>query len=726
MAVPKWMVAALALVSPALTFTPEQLISAPRRGEAVPNPKGNVAVFPLSQYSFKEHKTVRREWNLLDLKSGDIKLLTNDASVSEIVWLGDGTSILYVNGTNSDVAGGVELWVSDTKNFGQRYKAASISGPLSGFKVAASKKGDISFVGYGQSTANGKLYNPEQAEKPLSTARIYDSIYVRHWDYYLTPEFQAVFSGTLKKNSGKYSFDGKLNNLVSPIKYAESPIPPFGGSGDYDLSPDGQTVAFLSKAPELPKSNYTTSYVFVGPHDGSSVAKPINSANGPRTPKGVKGASSAPVFSPDGKSIAYFQMAEEIYESDKRILYVADLNSNRPIRAVAPKWDRSPDTVKWTADGRTFIISSESDAVYSLFTLPSNGNDRTIPSKIKHDGSVSAFHILGNTESALVTGTAVWSNALYSIAKLDASPKKLFYANEHDAEFKGLGPNDVEHLWSPGHRTTIHSLVVKPTGFDKKKKYPLAFLIHGGPQGSWANSWSSRWNPKVWADQGYVVVAPNPTGSTGFGQALTDAIQADWGGAPLKDLIKVWEFLRDHVDYIDTDNGVAAGASYGGFMVNWIQGDDFGRKFKAFVSHDGTFVGPAKISTEELWFINRDFNGSFWDARETYDRWDCSAPERIEKFATPQLVIHNDLDYRLSVAEGLGLFNVLQSRGVPSRFLNFPDENHWVLKQENSLVWHQQALGWINKYSGVGKTNPKAIKLEDTIVPVVDIDAGAN
>ncbi|KAL1957724.1 hypothetical protein VTO42DRAFT_5567 [Malbranchea cinnamomea] len=726
MAMAKWLLAALAFVSPGLAFTPEQLISAPRRGEAVPDPSGKVAIFHTSQYSFEEHATVKNAWELLDLKTGKISVLTEDPNVSEIVWLGKGSEVLYVNGTNAEVPGGVELWISDIKDFSKGYKAASLSGPLSGLKAVLTKRGDVNFVLYGQSTADGKLFNPENVEKPLSSARIYDSIFVRHWDTYLTTEFQAVFSGSLKKgHRGKYSFDGKLNNLVAPVKYAESPYPPFGGSGDYDLSPDGKTVAFMSKAPELPKANVTTSYIFVVPHDGSEVAKPINGPDSAVAKKGIVGASSAPVFSPDSKELAYIQMATFNYESDRRVIYVYSFKTGKT-RTVAGNWDRSPDVLRWTHDGKTFYLSAEDRGTYKLFSLSTHAKDDDEPKPFKQFGSVSAFTILGKSDRVLVTGSAIWSSVLYYIANPRGEPKKLFFANENDPELKGLGPHDIEEFYYDGFRTKNHAWIVKPTGFSKEKKYPLAYLIHGGPQGSWANSWSTRWNPKVWADQGYVVVTPNPTGSTGFGQKFIDDIQNDWGGAPYKDLVLGWEYVRDNLDYVDVENGVAAGASYGGFMVNWIQGQPLGRKFKALVSHDGTFVSAAKIATEELFFINHDFNGTFWEARENYERFDPSAPEQILQWSTPMLVIHNDLDYRLSVAEGLALFNVLQERGVPSRFLNFPDENHWVLKPENSLVWHQQALGWINKYSGVAENNPDAIKLEDTKIPVVDIDPKSN
>ncbi|PLB48971.1 alanyl dipeptidyl peptidase [Aspergillus steynii IBT 23096] len=710
--------------SVALALTPEQLLTAPRRSEAIPNPSGKLAVFSTSQYSFDSHKG-SSWWSLLDLKSGNIKPLTNDSNVSEILWLGtDDSTVLYVNGTNAEVPGGVELWVSQISDFAKGYKAASLPGPLSGFKAVTTRSGDVKFVAYAESYANGTIYNEELAETPLSTARIYDSIYVRHWDFYLTTRFNSVFSGTLKKSGGRksqYSFKGGLKNLVSPVKNAESPYPPFGGSSDYDISPDGKWVAYKSKAPDVPRANYTTSYIYLAPHDGSSKAVAINGPESPGTPKGVAGDSSSPAFSPGSDKIAYFQMTDATYESDRRTLYVYSIGSKKTIPAVAKDWDRSPDTAKWL-DKKNLIIGSEDQGRQRLFSIPVNAGDEFKPKNFTNNGAASSYYVLPDS-TILVTGSAIWTNWNVYLA----SPKKgviktLVSANEIDAELKGLGPADVDEFYYKGNWTDIQAFVIYPQNFDKSKKYPLVYYIHGGPQGSWADSWSTRWNPKVFADQGYVVVAPNPTGSTGWGDELTDAIQNNWGGAPYDDLVKGWEYVRDNLDFVDTDNGVAAGASYGGFMINWIQGSDLGREFKALVSHDGTFVADAKISTDELWFIERDFNGTFWDARDNYRRWDPSAPERILKFSTPQLVIHSDKDYRLAVSEGLALFNVLQERGVPSRFLNFPDENHWVVNQENSLVWHQQVLGWLNRYSGVEKKNSDAVSLDDTVVPVVDFN----
>ncbi|PLB35375.1 dipeptidyl peptidase DppV [Aspergillus candidus] len=723
MAVLRWLSLAVA-ASSALALTPEQMLSAPRRSEAIPNPSGTVAIFSSSQYSFKSHES-SASWSLLDLKSGKITPLTDDSNVSEVVWLSD-KSLLYINGSNADIPGGSELWVSDVSKFGSGYKAASLPAAFSGLKIAATKKGEINFIANAKSYPNGTAYNEELAAKALSTARIYDSIYVRHWDYYLTTAFNAVFSGTLKKGKhSHYVSDGKLKNLVSPVKNAECPYPPNGGASDYDLSADGKWVAFKSKAPDVPQANYTTAYIYLVPHDGSKTAVPVNGPDS--APKGIAGDSNNPAFSPDGKSLAYFQMEEDTYEADRRVTYVYDLSS-KEITALATGWDRSPDSLKWV-DDETIVVGAEDKGSANLFLIPvDEATDDGFKPKCLTNGKYATAYYLLSKKSLLVTGSTIYTNWYVDLVSLKSKKdgvKTVASAHKIDPELKGLGPDDIDEIWFKGESADIHAWVIYPEGFDKSKKYPLAYLIHGGPQSSWGNSWSSRWNPKVFADQGYVVVAPNPTGSTGFGDELTDAIQNNWGGSPYKDLVKGWEYVRDNLDYVDTARGVAAGASFGGFMVNWIQGSDLGREFQALVTHDGTFVADAKISTEELWFMQREFNGTFWDARDNYRRWDPSAAERILKFATPHLIIHSDLDYRLPVAEGLSLFNVLQERGVPSRFLNFPDENHWVINPENSLVWHQQVLGWLNKYSGVGKENKDAVSLEDTVVPVVNINPPA-
>ncbi|KAJ5855500.1 uncharacterized protein N7529_009444 [Penicillium soppii] len=692
------------LVISAVALTPKELIAAPRRSEAVPNPSGEVALFSTSEYSWDTHAT-SSWWSLLDLKTGKVTQLTNDTNVSELIWSGSSDSgLLYINGTNAEIPGGVEIWVSDTSSFTKSaYKAASLPAPLSGLKTAITKSGDINFLVYGESYANGTAYNEELAVTPLSSARIYDSIYV-----------QESRTGA----AASYTSNGALKNLVAGVKNLESPYPPFGDSSDYDISADGKWVAFKSKAPELPRANNTASYIYLAPHDGSKKAVAINGPESPGTPKDIKGDSSSPVFSPDGRRIAYLQMEDVAYEADRRTVYVYTLQSKETIRTLAKDWDRSPSAIKWTADGKNLVLNTEDLARSRLFLLPANADNDFKPKNFTDGGSVAAYYSLPNGEF-LVSGSAIWTSRVVYTAKPGKGITGLvFSANAVDAALKDLGPSDISEFYYKGNWTDIHSWIIYPSNFDKSKKYPLLYYIHGGPQGAWADSWSTRWNYKVFADQGYVVVAPNPTGSTGFGDKLTDAIANNWGSYPYDDLVKGWEYVRDNFDFIDTDRGVAAGASYGGFMINWIQGNPLGRKFKALVSHDGTFVADAKISTEELWFMEHEFNGTFWDNRDNYRRWDPSAPEHILQFDTPQLIVHSSKDYRLPESEGLALFNVLQERGVPSRLLNFPDENHWVVNKENSLVWHQQVLGWLNHYSG----SKGSVSLDDTIIPVVDYD----
>lgn len=320
---------------------------------------------------------------------------------------------------------------------------------------------------YGQSYGNGTAYNEQLAAKPMSTARIYDSIYVRHWDTWLTTTFNAVFSGTLKKTTSKlgtthYVLGGPLKNLVASVKNLESPYPPFGDSSDYDISPDGQWVAFKSKAPELPRANNTASYIYLVPHDGSKEPVAINGPDSFGTPHGIKGDSSSPAFSPDSKKIAYFQMEDIAYESDRRTTYVYTIGSQGTIPAVAKNWDRSPSGVKWTPDGKRLILNTEDQARTLLFILPADAGDDFVPRNFTNGGTVNSFYHLP-TGDYLVSGSAIWS----SLTVYTANPNKgitslVFSANEVDPGLKGLTPSDVDEFYYDGNWTKVCS--VKSSG----------------------------------------------------------------------------------------------------------------------------------------------------------------------------------------------------------------------------------------------------------------------
>ncbi|CAN8104188.1 unnamed protein product [Discula destructiva] len=696
----------------ALGLTPKSALETPRRSAASPNPSGEWAVFSETGLYNWETRSAQSSWKLLNLASGDISDLF-DGSVNELFWIGPTpTSILYVNGTNEAIPGGVTLYIADAANAGEATLVASLPAPFQGLKARMTASGDIHFALNSKAYTNGTAYNPRLAATPASTARVYTDTFVRHWGTWLTPERTAVFTGVLSATSNdadsSYTFDGTLNNILqdynAPVTRLECPVQPFGDQDDYDISPDGSQVAFLSKAPELPKANYTASYIFLAPFDGSA---PPATINGPgQAPDLAKGASSAPRWSNDGAQIAYIQKNGVTYEADKSRLYVASVLADgaSDITEIASQWDRSPTTLRWTLDGGSFLVAAADTGNDKVFVLPVNAADDYQPANITgggKTGTVTAFNELSDGRLLVSDSSFISSLSIYAVSLADGSNKTVvFDAKLVDAQLAGLSDDDYDEFYYQGNWTQLHSWIVYPEGFDPSQKYPLAFMLHGGPQGAWKNTWSTRWNAKVWADQGYVAILPNPTASTGWGQELVDKVQNQWGGIPYDDLVRLWDIIEGgRFPFIDTDRAIEAGGSYGGFMTNWIQGHDLGRKFKALVTHDGVTSTQNLYASEELWFVQHQFNGTLWDDRENYERWDPLA--HASNFATPHLVVHSSRDYRLPEAEGVMLFNVLQERGVPSRFLNFPDENHVVSRRQNSLVWHTEIFNWINAYVGL-------------------------
>ena len=350
----------------------------------------------------------------------------------------------------------------------------------------------------------------------------------------------------------------------------ESPVPPFGGTGDFDISSSG--LVFVAKDPKLNAAVYTKSdayYVPVTNFANSTAPKP-QIINVP----GFTGYTASVVFSHDGKQLAFLRMKTNGYESDKNqpflIPDIQQLTKITPLLATADgkgRWDRSPDSIAWSLDDKTFIFVASDVGRESVFTLPSDPSksQSIVPSSILRDGAVSDARPLKNGE-IFVSGTSFVDNSRWIILSPGptASGARLVSSNTRDGALVGLSRSQVSEIWYDGAEVPIQAWVIKPSNFEKGKKYPLAFIIHGGPQGNWADAWSTRWNLAIFAEQGYVVVAPNPTGSTGFGKKLTDDIQEQWGGLPYQDLVKGFEYVKEKLDYVDTDKAVALGASYGG------------------------------------------------------------------------------------------------------------------------------------------------------------------
>ena len=664
------------------------------------------------------------------MSSGQSTLLTNDARAREPKWLGLGYETVWLKEGDN---GNTSFVIADAKNVGKTYTAGTISGPVSNLKIHFLAEGKVTVAFSGKSNPDGSLYNPKDVGKPHSSGRIYDSLFVRHWDTYVEPQRNTVWTALLQKISsnvtarnGRWSLLGVVNTLKQ-FTNLECPMPPFGGADHFDIT--NGLVAMVSKAPHLDPATHTACIIYL-----TRIPNPLSVEENIAEPMTIQpegkttwGAATSPVFSPDGNSMAYLLMDKDGYESDQNRIHVvriqeglATRSHELDIQVHRQKWDRSPSSVMYSADGTKLLAVAEDTGCICLFEIDlaawlSSGSRRVTPRKLTHSGSVSDVTLASNLSQELFISSSTFTDSsVYYI--LDPSDPKLdrrgIHSLANDGADFGLSPSQVSDLWWEGAKSSpVHAWMVKPSFFNPGKKYPLAYLIHGGPQGAWTDQWSTRWNPAIFAEQGYVVIAPNPTGSTGYGQEFTDAIQENWGGLPYEDLVKGFGYIESELgDLVDTSRAVALGASYGGYMMNWIQGHDLGRKFKALVCHDGVFSMTAQLASDEQYFPIHDLGGPIWKNQKGYDRWD---PSRFtENWSTPQLIIHNELDYRLTIAEGLAAFNVLQMRGVDSRFLSFPDENHWVLGHENSLVWHTVVIDWINKYVGLPPLGDKEGKEE--------------
>jgi dipeptidyl aminopeptidase/acylaminoacyl peptidase len=643
-------------------FTPEVLLSAPRRSAGVPNADGSKVLYSVSTYSFTTHSK-KAEIRILDVETQQTSLVTDDSSAGDAKWLGDDELVILFSGDD----GVTTVKVGKAGGFlSSSYTAGTIEGPVGDLKIASIGQDEYALAVSGKATPDGDLFNPEKAKKPYTSGRLYNSMFVRHWDHYVTENKNALWVAKLSKN-GDGSFE--LSTVVNALKGTglESPIEPFGGTDHFDISISG--LIFTAKDPDLNPALHTKTNIYLISAASNSFWSCDYHKEASLTKVeiyGFEGASTSPVFSPNGKSAAFLSMKTDGYESDKNQIFIIP-DIRRPswvIHALASKdgkgsWDRSPQAIIWNPDeGGPLYLIAEDHGRGCLFQaeLYKEGPGLSQPKMIVKGGSISDVQPLKNGD-LFISSTSLIDNSLYSLLPLTArehiytlpdditaeslTTKFISSSTKNGAMF-GLTRRQIDEVHWPGaaENTSVHAWVVKPSNFNSKKKYPLAYLIHGGPQGAWEDSWSTRWNPAVFAEQGYVVIAPNPTGSTGYGQDFTDAIQSQWGGLPYEDLVLGFEWIGKNLDYVNTDLAVALGASYGGYMMNWIQGHDLGREFKALVTHDGVFSMFGQMASEELYFPFHDINGPLWEKPKNWEQWDPSRHTVCPTFTSPFYVSH--------------------------------------------------------------------------------------
>ncbi|KAL9624011.1 MAG: hypothetical protein Q9160_001764 [Pyrenula sp. 1 TL-2023] len=666
-------------------FTPELLISAPRPSSAVPNDDGSLALFTTSSYS-TDADTESNETKILDLKTGHTSLFSNDSAVKEPQWL-VGNSLLWLK----PVSGGkTQIWIGTVGLEKNEYLVGTIDSSISRVKTKVLADETVIFAFTALKAPDGRLFNPESATKPASTAREYESSMPRYWDTWLSDEPPVdVLAGTR-------------------LHFPWTTTSPLGDGGSYDVSSEGLIFDTLNLENFDPTHKAITDIWY---HPFSSRHVMAGKAVKRIVVPGWDGSASGGVFSPDGKSVAFLKDKKFNPAYTRPSIFVVELKETNvsgydqfvlSARAVSDSWDRSPVALYWANEARELLIVAEEHGRVKLFKVPLVGSSQQKPIPLSDAGSISAVHPLCKTDGRnqfLVTFTSIIDSAIYTIIDSRTASQTLVSTfTSHGAKF-GLSPDQVKEFHFPSARGDyeVQSWLVLPSTFQASKRYPVAYLIHGGPISSWPDSWSTRWNAAIFAEQGYVVAMPNITGSTGFGRHHAEAVIGDWSGRPYRDIEACVSYIESTYEFIDPGRFVALGASYGGYMMNWLQGQPLAKRFRAIVCHDGIFSIPSFIGTDSTGDLALSFNGALWENPAT---WDAMDPARFtHNWTQPMLVIHSDRDYRCPINSGLASYNVCKLRGIPARLLNFPEENHLVLGRANSLHWHRTVLGWINKWA---------------------------
>ena len=531
---------------------------------------------------------------------------------------------------------------------------------------------------------------------------VHDKLFVRHWDTWEDGRVNQLF--VTHPSTGK---NAPTTFLVgyndAGAFYGNVPSKPFGDASEYAWIPDGSGLVFAARRSGRGEA-WSTDFDLFEKRIGQPTrpltfdARVEKGAPSPG-PQGQNRAwDTGPVFSADGKTLYYRAMKRPGFEADRFGLMARDMATGAT-REIAPDWDRSADGITLSADGTKIYTTAQDTGEHPLFAVDiATGQVQ----KLVGDGSISAFEIAGDTlvftRSSLRSGDQLFATSL-------SAPQAARAITPAAGEvLPDVAFGDYEQFDFPGwNGETVHGYVVKPWNYVEGKKYPVAFLIHGGPQGSFGDGWSYRWNPQTYAGQGYAVVMIDFHGSTGYGQAFTDAISGDWGGKPLEDLQKGWAAAQQKYAFLDGGNACALGASYGGYMINWIAGNWFDAKgnapFKCLVNHDGVFdTRSMGYVTEELWFTEWENRGTPFQNPEGYEKF--NPVNHVAQWKVPMLVVQGEKDYRVPVDQGLSTFTALQRKGIESKLLYFPDENHWVLKPANSVLWHDTVKGWLKQHIG--------------------------
>ena len=650
------------------TYTIEDVMKVHRVSDPRVSPDGRLVAFTAGDVNFDANRVVTHIY-VVPSAGGQTKQLTSgDRSATAPRWSPDGKKIAFTTGT--------QVWVMDADGDNKEQVTKISTGAAS--PVWSPDGNWIAFTSDVYPDCNNDDCNKkkdEDAEKNKVKAHITSRLLFRHWDEWRDVKRTHVFVVSAKGGTARDLTPGDFDS------------PPYAASSgvDFAFSPDSREVAYL-RNPEKVEATSTNSDIFLMPLSGGA-SRNITTRN--------RGYDAGPSYTRDGKYIIYRSQATAGFEADRWRLMLFNRATGVSTELVRG-FDLQVEDVAVSPDGNNVYFTAGHRGHAPIYRVPITGG--------------TAQQLVGNVFATNLQITSDGNKLVFASSSIGA-PAEIYSANIDGTGLRALTSLNTQLMnqanftqaeeveWTGALGRKIHGFIVKPKNFDASKKYPLLVLIHGGPQSAWNDSWSYRWNPQVFANAGYVVFAPNPRGSTGYGQQFVNEISGDWGGKVYVDIMNgVADVLRRNA-FLDRNRIGAAGASYGGYMVNWIEGhnNDPRFRFKVLVSHDGVYNLTSMYgATEELWFTDWEFKGTPWTNPAMYERW--SPHNFVRNFNTPILIIHGELDYRVPIGESLQLFTAVQRKGIDSKLLIFPDEGHWVLKPQNSQLWYHTVLDWLDKY----------------------------
>jgi dipeptidyl aminopeptidase/acylaminoacyl peptidase len=704
-------------------FTFEDMMKLKRVGEPVPSPDGKWVLFAAVDVDLAANKKTSHIW-IVPLAGGQERVLIAEQDGDRPRWAPNGKRFAFL----SNKEGGSQIWIADFDGAAGTvtgvHKLTSIATEAGGELWSPDGK-NILFTSdvYPECADDGACNEKrfQEAEKSKVKALIFDRLLYRHWNTYKGGKRSHLF---VVKVLDEFPSPGDLSgrNIIviphdlTPGDY-DAPVFSLGGQDNYAFSPDGQEICYTSNHDKV-EATSTNNDLWIVPVNGGT-AKNITADN--------PASDSTPLYSPDGKYIAYRAQQRPGYESDRFRLMLYDRKTGEKRDLIEDEdFDRWVGSFAWSLDSSQIFFAVENMGKQPIFAFdlrpknfPLQGyNECQLCNEVVHELPFTGgyYDDIAVSRDGSVLFTQMTATSPTGIGRRGPGKGCGFHDKQgnsgciempfvpkpavesiNKAILSQVAMSPIESFWFKGAKgDKVEGFLVKPPNFDASKKYPGKFLIHGGPQGAWGDDWSYRWNPELFAANGYVVIMINFHGSTGYGQKFVESISGDWGGAPFEDLMKGLDYAEKTYPFIDKDRECALGASYGGYMANWVLGHT--DRFKCIVSHDGMFnAESAWGTTEELWFNNWEFKGTPYTNPEMYEKW--SPRNAAKNFKTPTLVIHGQLDYRLDVSEGLQLFTTLQTMGVPSKMLYFPDEGHWVLKPQNSQLWYKTVNDWVDQWT---------------------------